>query len=79
MHVDGWLSFVKDALEVPYEALCLGCEKRLGVLATSGQCCVETAFCLSGGCLIKLYIKLGKCTVATIGQLGYPTKKALKS
>ena len=28
---------------------------------------------------IKLYIKLGKRTAATIRQLGYPTKNALKS
>ena len=28
---------------------------------------------------VKLYIKLGKRTVATIRQLGYPTKNALKS
>lgn len=28
---------------------------------------------------VKLYIKLGKCTGATIRKLGYPTKNALKS
>ena len=28
---------------------------------------------------VKLYIKLGKCIAATIRQLGYPTKNALKS
>ena len=28
---------------------------------------------------VKLYIKLGKCTGATIRQLGYPTKNSLKS
>ena len=28
---------------------------------------------------VKLYIKLGKCTGATLRQLGYPTKNALKS
>lgn len=28
---------------------------------------------------VKLYIKLGKRTGATIRQLGYPTKNALKS
>lgn len=28
---------------------------------------------------VQLYIKLGKCTAATIRQLGYPTKNALKS
>ena len=28
---------------------------------------------------VRLYIKLGKRTGATIGQLGYPTKNALKS
>ena len=28
---------------------------------------------------VELYIKLGKCTGTAIRQLGYPTKKALKS
>jgi transposase-like protein len=29
--------------------------------------------------VVQLYIKLGKCIRATIRQLGYPTKNALKN
>ena len=28
---------------------------------------------------VKLFIKLGKCTAATIRQLGFPTRKSLRS
>jgi transposase-like protein len=28
---------------------------------------------------VQLYTKLGKCTIVTIRQLGYPTANALKS